>query len=515
MIMLKVQDQTLLQLLDTGQITIVILVFSIIFGLLIHLKLLWPLRVVSASIMSVLVGISAGLCLVSLFNPVVIALICLTLIYRLFSYLRVIKNRINPEALRTRSLRSELFFSGFLTVLLLAEMTFAHDLGSYQVLLVLSAAQFVYATLFFLHIKESSSSTFADLPSKHLPDIKLPSITVAIPARNETSELTSCLQSILSTNYPKMEILVLDDCSQDATADIIRGFAHDGVRFVEGKIPGNSWLAKNFAYQQLLDESEGKYIIYCGVDVRFDQSSIRSLVEIAVKNDKKMISILPTRNGLRDFYQIIQPMRYWRELAIPRLFNKTPPSLSTCWLVDRDFLEDIGGFSAYKKSVRPEKYFAKRAFKANSYSFLRSSFGLGISSVKNYSAQWDTSVRTRYPEHKKRPENIYLFSIWFLLIFVAPFFTAVFSLGLGYVTPFILSAVATILLLVTHFKVDKLTNGQVSISKMILFPLSVVMEIIVINYSMWAYEFSEVIWKGRNICLPVLKVVPKLSILDK
>jgi hypothetical protein len=27
---------------------------------------------------------------------------------------------------------------------------------------------------------------------------------------------------------------------------------------------------------------------------------------------------------------------------------------------------------------------------------------------------------------------------------------------------------------------------------------------------MWQYEFGEVIWKDRNICIPIMQVVPEL-----
>ncbi len=497
-----------LSLLDTTEVAIFVLTLTIILGLVFHLKVFWPLRQTSATIMTVLISVGMAFCILSNFNQVVIGLLLLTQFYRIFSFLRVVKNRINPDALRARSFRSEVFFSAYTVILLVSQQTFADKAGSYQVLISLSLAQFIASLLFIRQVLISRKSTFVHLSDKRTPDIKLPSITVAVPARNETLELTDCLRSILASDYPKMEILVLDDCSQDSTSDIIKSFSHMGVRFLEGKVPTDSWLAKNHAYQQLLDESEGKCILFCGVDVRFEKSSIRNLVEVMDK--QKMISILPTRIGLDDTYKIIQPMRYWRELAIPRIFNKLPPSLGTCWLVERSFLEKLGGFNAFKKSIRPEKHFAKRAFSSNLYSFFRSSSGLGVSSIKNYQSQWQTALRTRYPEHKKRPENIFLFSIYFISIFVAPMIVAVFSAGLNYILPLILSSLAMILLLLTHFLVDQLTNGFGSVRKIIIFPLSVIMEIIAINYSMWAYEFSEVIWKGRNICLPVLRTIPRL-----
>jgi hypothetical protein len=36
----------------------------------------------------------------------------------------------------------------------------------------------------------------------------------------------------------------------------------------------------------------------------------------------------------------------------------------------------------------------------------------------------------------------------------------------------------------------------------------------ILHYSMWQYEFSEVDWKGRNICVPAMHVIPHLPKLQ-
>ena len=51
----------------------------------------------------------------------------------------------------------------------------------------------------------------------------------------------------IASDYPKLEIIVLDDCSQDRTAEIIRNFAHDGVRFIQSEDNKDNWLDKNKA----------------------------------------------------------------------------------------------------------------------------------------------------------------------------------------------------------------------------------------------------------------------------
>jgi chlorobactene glucosyltransferase len=48
-----------------------------------------------------------------------------------------------------------------------------------------------------------------------------PMVSVCIPARNEEDNIGKCLDSLMNQTYTNMEILVLDDNSNDRTADII------------------------------------------------------------------------------------------------------------------------------------------------------------------------------------------------------------------------------------------------------------------------------------------------------
>lgn len=61
----------------------------------------------------------------------------------------------------------------------------------------------------------------------------LPSVAVLVPARNEAKVLGECLEALLESDHPGLEIHVLSDGSTDDTADIARGFADRGVRLHE------------------------------------------------------------------------------------------------------------------------------------------------------------------------------------------------------------------------------------------------------------------------------------------
>ena len=335
---------------------------------------------------------------------------------------------------------------------------------------------------------------------------------MAIPARNETTSLQECLRTILANDYPKLEVIVLDDCSQGKTAEIIKSFAHDGVRFVKGQPPADRWLAKNQAYQQLYEESSGQYILFCGVDVRLGPHSIRSMVNLLKSRKKTMLSVLPVRSVSTLADAFIQPMRYWWELALPRrLFNK-PPALSTCWMIDSDELKELGGFGSVSHTIIPEGVFARELVKNNKYSFVRSSNELEVKTVKNFQDQLKTAIRNRYPQIRRRPEWALVMTTVNILFLVLPFGFLVASFWVSSIN-FPAVAVTCIMLIVTHVSIVNITDPANSLWAIVSFPIAAISEMIIGYISMFQYEFMTIEWKERNICIPVMHVIPRLPIL--
>lgn len=348
------------------------------------------------------------------------------------------------------------------------------------------------------------------MPADFLADRDLPTVTVAIPARNETRELEECLRSIVASDYPKLEILVLDDCSQARTAEIIKSFAQDGVRFIKGDEPAERWLAKNQAYQKLYEQSSGKLILFCGVDVRLGPGAIRAQVNLLYSRNKKMLSVLPLRVAGQPNTTLFQPMRYWWELAIPRrLFNR-PAVLSTCWLIEKAALKKLGGFGSVSHSVVPEGYFARELVKTDEYSFVRSSDELEVRTVKNMEEQRATSLRVRYPLLRRRPETVLAITIAELILFVAPLATITYMLIAGQTQYLGLPVISFVAVLATHLLILQVTNPANLVVSILTFPMAVAAEFFVNYVSMFKYEFGSVVWKDRNICIPVMHVIPRL-----
>jgi hypothetical protein len=343
----------------------------------------------------------------------------------------------------------------------------------------------------------------------------LPSLTVAIPARNETDDLQRCLELIVQSDYPKLEVIVLDDCSQNGrTPEIIRDFAHDGVRFIAGTESDDDWLAKNHAYQQLTDAASGELILFCGTDARFERQSLRLLVETMLYKKKSMISVIP-RNIMprqnRSLALLVQPMRYAWELSLPRKLFRRPAVLSTCWIIQRKLLETSGGFRAVSRSVVPESYFARVAVVHDGYSFMQSSLEIGISCEKEHDQQHDTATRTKYPQLHRRPELVAMLTLAELLAIILPVCFLVASLAAPSLRGVsIISGLTVVMLVAWYVLVVTLTYRRFLPLSLVALPFAVIHDVALLNYSMLKYEFSVVLWKGRNICIPVMRVEPNL-----
>ena len=82
----------------------------------------------------------------------------------------------------------------------------------------------------------------------------MPRVTVLMPVYNVEKYVSEAINSILNQTFTDFELLILDDCSTDGTAEIIRSFSDPRVRYVKQK--KNVGLADNLNTGIELSETE-------------------------------------------------------------------------------------------------------------------------------------------------------------------------------------------------------------------------------------------------------------------
>lgn len=101
----------------------------------------------------------------------------------------------------------------------------------------------------------------------------LPLVSVIVPARNEAANIIGCLESILANDYPRFEIIVVDDGSDDATAGLaesvaVENEARDQLRVVRLRDDPDTPATghKKRAIQTGIHESRGDIVVTTDAD---------------------------------------------------------------------------------------------------------------------------------------------------------------------------------------------------------------------------------------------------------
>ncbi|GDX40853.1 glycosyl hydrolase [Armatimonadota bacterium] len=147
-------------------------------------------------------------------------------------------------------------------------------------------------------------------PSSQMPQ-ESPFISICIPARNEEANIKQCVQSILAQVYTNFELLVMDDCSEDATADIVRALAaRDGrIRLLKGRPIELGWAGKCHACSQLAGVAQGEYLLFMDADTRAEPALVGSAMALIEQTKADMVSAFP--------YQVTGT--FWERVVLPML----------------------------------------------------------------------------------------------------------------------------------------------------------------------------------------------------
>lgn len=97
-----------------------------------------------------------------------------------------------------------------------------------------------------------------------------PLVSVVVPTFNSEAHLEVCLESVNKQSYPNIEIIIVDSCSQDKTADIAR--KHGKVTFYPGGLLGARYIGAT--------QASGEYVVLLDSDQILEQTTIERSVEL-------------------------------------------------------------------------------------------------------------------------------------------------------------------------------------------------------------------------------------------
>lgn len=319
-------------------------------------------------------------------------------------------------------------------------------------------------------------------------DKELPSVTVCIPARNEIHSMTNCLDRVVASDYPKLEIIVCDDESHDDTSVLIKSYASAGVRFIEGKKLPEGWLGKNHSQNTLAHEASGSLVFFMDVDTMVVPRTISELVAYMLSKKAAMVSVIPLRNDTWRASAAFAPLRHFWTMV--RFSAKKPRAASNAWLIKRDtLLEQFETNTTLPHSVQVETTIARRLAQDHTYRLVVSDETLGLSYEKKWKSQCETSIRLLYPQAGTIGAVALLIGAFVLLL--APY-------GLLFAgNPWAITAIL-FQYAVYWYYLSKIRTRHAWIMAMLL-PIILLQEVVLLMVSVYGYKTSSITWKGRPL----------------
>jgi hypothetical protein len=113
-----------------------------------------------------------------------------------------------------------------------------------------------------------------------------PVLSIVVACRNEAAAIRAAMTSLLAQDYPALEIVAVDDRSDDATGTILNELASADPRLrvvrVDDLPPG--WLGKTYALHRGAAHAEGEWILFTDADVLFAPDALRRAIAWAVRD---------------------------------------------------------------------------------------------------------------------------------------------------------------------------------------------------------------------------------------
>lgn len=155
------------------------------------------------------------------------------------------------------------------------------------------AAGFWIPAGIWLMTKRHAFTVLASVPVED--DSPLPAVSIVIPARNEERNLEQALESVMTLDYPDLEIIVVNDRSTDRTGALLDTMAERDPRLTVVTIQSlpAGWIGKPHALHVGAQQARGEFLLFTDADIMFHPFALRKAVAHVQTNGFDHVTLIP------------------------------------------------------------------------------------------------------------------------------------------------------------------------------------------------------------------------------
>lgn len=195
-------------------------------------------------------------------------------------------------------------------------------------------------------------------------------VSVLIPARNEQRCIEDCVRSVCQQDVDDLEVIVLNDQSEDDTGPILERLAGEfsNLQVIQGLPLPPGWVGKVWACHNLALAATGDILIFTDADTIHRPGLIARSIQAMQKHDLAMLSLIP-RQIMTTFAEhavipIVHMIFFATMLNFRRIgFGRTTPLAAIGQFIafTREGYKDLGGHERVRSSLVEDVFLAKAA----------------------------------------------------------------------------------------------------------------------------------------------------------
>jgi chlorobactene glucosyltransferase len=193
--------------------------------------------------------------------------------------------------------------------------------------------------------REVSMPIWSTLELPELAEEESPLVSVIVSARNEAHNIGRCVQSLLRQDYPRFEIIAVDDHSSDGTWERlleIKASEEGTLRVLRTASSSRGWLGRPAAFQQGTEAATGDWLLFTIADSYHTPNLLSRAMAYARVEGLGLLTLAP-RQECRTFWEHV-----WQPIPLQYLELMMPTSRGG-WasdaflLISRDAYVKAGG----------------------------------------------------------------------------------------------------------------------------------------------------------------------------
>jgi glycosyltransferase involved in cell wall biosynthesis len=140
-----------------------------------------------------------------------------------------------------------------------------------------------------------SEKHLLDLEARGYQERDWPSISIVVAARNEEESIEKATRSLLQQEYPKYELIVVNDRSTDRTGKILGNLqqSHSDLKSIAIQELPNGWLGKCNALHQGAKAATGDWLLFTDADVSMRSDTLKVTIDYALAEKADHLTMAP------------------------------------------------------------------------------------------------------------------------------------------------------------------------------------------------------------------------------